>query len=441
MSGTPQDQGEDLLKRAIAATRELPVPAGPSTDLASQTLAALRGSLRQPKTTFYERINDMSWTSKASAAVAVAASVLVMYVVLSNAAGGARAFAAVAEALKSVRSATWKTTTVAKGGQNETITSSSVAMFLAPSHERMETDFQGAKSIHIMDGQKDKVIVLVPATKTAMVIDLKNLPPDRGSPFGNTFQELRKLVSEAQSGAQKAERLGVETIDGRRAEGFRIQTGAHEVKIWSDAETLLPVRVEQNTTGAAAGPEGHTVMTDFRVDLDLDESLFALEVPEGYTLQQTVQLDVSKNPIYHLADMLKLAAELNNGVFPSSLHGEDGLDGILKRSAQEFGKKMAERIAQQPGKNAQDQLREATMELSMKLGGTFGFLVALSTDQNDWHYAGKDVKLNTSDRPIFWYKRNSASTTYQVLYADLSVKEVPADEAPKVPPSEGSPKK
>jgi hypothetical protein len=79
-------------------------------------------------------------------------------------------------------------------------------------------------------------------------------------------------------------------------------------------------------------------------------------------------------------------------------------------------------------------------ELAMKTGGAFGFLGALSAENNDWHYAGKDVKLNAPDRAIFWFKRHKESMTYYVLYADLSVKEVSAEKAPKVPLLEGSPK-
>jgi hypothetical protein len=290
----------------------------------------------------------------------------------------------------------------------------------------METTFQGAKVIQIMDGEKDKVISLIPATKTAVVIELKNLPPDRENPFGNSFHGLRELVADAQSGKDaKAERLGVETIDGKPAEGFLIQKGSNELKIWADPKTLLPVRFEQRTT---AGPEGHTVMTDFQIDVALDESLFRLDVPQDYAVQQTAQLDLSKNPIYYLADILKLAAELNNGVFPPTLRGEEGIDGIVRRGAATF----AQKLAGQGGKDALENVRKATFDLSMKLGGTFGFLGALSAENNDWHYAGKDVKLNTPDRPIFWFKRHKASTTYHVLYADLSVKEVPATELPQI---------
>jgi outer membrane lipoprotein-sorting protein len=434
MSEIRNDQSEDLVKLAVAATRELPLPIGPSAAIASQTLAALSEAAHRPKTTFLQRICHMPWTSKASAILATAASLLVVYVGLSSFTGTALAFADVVEVLKSVRTATWKTTTVTKGPQNETVTSNGIGMFLAPSHERMETTIQGAKTIQIMDGEKDKVISLIPATKMATVIELKNLPPDRENPFGNSFHGLRELVADVQSGKNgKAERLGVETIDGRPVEGFRIQRGSHEVKIWADPKTLLPVRFEQRTTD---GPEGSTVMTDFQVDVELDETLFILEVPKDYTVQQTAQFDVSKNPIYYLADILKMSAELNNGVFPATLRGEQGIDGILMNSAQ----KLAEKFAKNGGKNSAEMLRKWTFDLSMNLGATFGFLGALSADNNDWHYAGTEVKLNTPDRPIFWFKRHKESTTYHVLYADLSVKEVAAEDVPKMPLSDGNPK-
>jgi len=226
--------------------------------------------------------------------------------------------------------------------------------------------------------------------------------------------------------AGKVERLGTETINGRRAEGFRVQLGAVEVKIWADPKTMLPVRVEQTST---SGPKVHIVMTDFQVDVDLDESLFTLEVPKDYTVQQTTQLDLAKKPIAYLAETLKMVAEENNSVFPPTLRGEEGIDGIMQRAAKRDAEKVGEDTA---------TVLKRVSDLAMKLGGTFGFLYSLSPE-NDWHYAGKDVKLNTPNRPIFWYRRNKASTTYFVLYADLSVKEVPSEQAPKAPPSEKSP--
>lgn len=373
----------------------------------------------------------MSRTPKSYAILTMAASLLIVYLGLSNWMDSAVAFADVVEVLNNVRSATWKVTTQVKTPQNETVTWTGVGMFLAPSHERTETtaegtNVEGQKTIQIVDGQKDKVITLVPASKTAMVMDLKNLPPERENPFGKTFLGLQELVAKARKGgAEEVERLGAETMDDRLTEGFRMKLGAVEVKIWADPLTLLPVRVE-----TSAGPEARTVMTDFQVDIDLDESLFSLEVPPDYAVQQAGPIDFSKQPITYLAETLKMAAELNNGVFPPELRGEHGIDGILQRSAQ--------MLAEKQGTASTDGVLKMAADLGMKLGATFGFLFSLSPE-HDWHYAGKGVELNTPDRPIFWYKPQKAGTTYLVLYANLEVKEAPAEEAPKVPAPEENP--
>jgi len=49
--------------------------------------------------------------------------------------------------------------------------------------------------------------------------------------------------------------------------------------------------------------------------------------------------------------------------------------------------------------------------------------------EGKWYYAGKGVKLGDSGKAIFWY-RPKDSKTYRVIYGDLSVKDVSADNLP-----------
>ena len=418
MSEIRNHQPPDLLVRAIAATRALPLPEGPSPEVAARVSANLRAAAHEPAPHLLERIYHMPWTSKASALLGIAASMLVLYFVLSNLPGAARAFDQVADAINNVKTATWKVSSSVKMSAGETLTSAAQGMFLAPSHERTESTVHGQKSIQIIDGQQSKMIVLVPADKSAMVVDLKNIPA--ANPLGKTFLGFRDLVTMAQTAkGEKVERLPDETIGGRPAQRYRLQFGALEVKLWADAATSLPIRVEESTTGS---PEVHLVMSDFQIDVPLDKSLFSLDLPEGYTVKQSMQFDLSKKPIQYLADALKTAADFNGGVFPPDLRGKDGVDGILQRGANSIG----EKYGQNP-----DQLSKATMDLGAKLGGALGLIFSLSPDENDWHYAGKDVKLNTPDQPIFWYKPFKSSATYEVLFADLSVKQLPPEELPK----------
>jgi outer membrane lipoprotein-sorting protein len=419
---------DDLLARAVDALLRDPIPGDLPPDRVDELAAAVRQAADQPEPiTLLERFENMKPATKiAVAAAAVLAFVgLISWLVPGR--GTALAFADVGEALNSVRSATWKTKAVVTMPDGKTVTYTGSAMFLAPSHERTETTVEGATSIQIVDGGKDQSLVLIPATKTAMVINVKNAPPEQG-PFGRTFQGLRELVAQAERGkAEKVERLGPTTIDGRPAEGFRIEVGAVDVKIWADPTTLLPVRVEQ-TAEPAGGTKTRIVMTDFQVNVDLEASLFSLDLPPGYTLQQTMELDASKTPWAYLADALKMAAECNDGVFPPQLQGKEGIDGILQRSAM--------KLMEKQGVASPADVMKASADLAMKLGAAFGVLYALPPDA--LHYAGKDVKLGTPDRPILWIKQNKGDRC-MVIYADLSVQEIPASEAPQfLEPADGS---
>jgi outer membrane lipoprotein-sorting protein len=426
MPGIHNEQSPELLDQAVAATLWLPLAEGPTAAIVSKTLAALGEAECLHEVSPWARRTNMFWTSRGLAVLATATSLMVVYLGMhSLTGGGTLAFADVVQVLNNVRSATWKTSSEVKLPQNVTVKSTGTGMFLAPAHERMEFVLQGSEGIQILDGEKGRILSLDPASKKAVIIDVTNLPPGQDSPFGKTFQSWRELAILAQKGeAGKVEQLGTKTIDGRLAEGFRIQRGTMELKIWVDSKTSLPVRVESTTT---SGPAGHTVLTDFQVDVDLDRKLFSLELPTGYTVQQTAQLDLSKDPIYYLAETLKLTAEVNDGVFPPTLRGDDGIDGILMRSPEKLAKAMSS------SPDSSTQAKDVGIKLSINIGATFGFLGVLSAEQNDWHYIGKDVKLNTSNQPIFWFRRHKASETYQVLFADLSVKEVSLENVPKGP--------
>ena len=173
--------------------------------------------------------------------------------------------------LNDVRSATWKGTSVVKRHGHDAETSADMGMFLAPSHERTERTIHGMKEIQIWDGQKDKAIRLLPAAKMALVLELKSPPRET---YGTAFLTMRKAIADAQRGTGGyVERLGVQTIDDSRAEGFRVRRGSAEVTFWTDPKTSLPVRVE--TVALVGDDEVRSVTTDFQINLDLDESLLA----------------------------------------------------------------------------------------------------------------------------------------------------------------------
>ncbi len=309
--------------------------------------------------------------------------------------------------LSDVRTATWRITSEARGALGETETSTGTGMYLTPSHERTEKTMGGRKEIEICDGQRDDVLTIVPAAKTALVTSFTHQPSPRL--FGRTFPNWRTTIANARHGTGgKAEWLGFETVDGYRAEGFRIRRGRSELTIWADMKTALPVRVER--IAWVSPDEIRTVMTDFHTNVDLDKSLFNLDVPPGYAVR-TMEVDLSRRPIDYLADTLKSAAEENGDIFPSSLVGEGGLSDILYRDIETLQKKY--------GKDSADMLKlESEITRNRQVVSIF---LSNLTPANDWHYAGQSVLLYTSGKPIFWYKPKG-DQLYRVIFADLKVK-------------------
>ena len=305
---------------------------------------------------------------KRIAKLAVAATILVAVgslVFWMTIGGGSTsiAFANVAEALDSLRSATYDVTSEVKGENGQpAATATGKGFFLAPSHQRIEisvdiahnpavkaaahaarrhhvADSPAAKAagqaaaeaaakaialmpkinyVTIVDGQAAKSIMLMPNAKIAMSTDMKKMwedmkksgnaaPPDQ-------FEMVRRLVREGSSGTgEKVERLGKKEIDGREAVGFRTHADMVDVTLWADPETARPIRIE-TVMDMMAGVR--MVMDNFRYDVDLDPSLFSLEPPEGYS---TVAMDMTMPVEEDLLSTLRTIAEHSKGEFPAKL--------------------------------------------------------------------------------------------------------------------------
>jgi hypothetical protein len=299
----------------------------------------------------------------------------------------------------------------------------------------------------------------------------------------NPLDEMRSLILDAEKLDVRRESLGEKEVDGRRAVGWRVSgPGLHEpgvtVTIWGDPRTGLPIRVE--CYSALDGLK--RTLSDFAFNVDLDESLFSIEPPTGYTVQ-TVEVDASQPTEKDLITLLCEYSTLMNNAFPEALDvdrllptlqvrisiattipgNERPSDEVLHkiamaRTEEDIGKIIeAERRKNEKKEQAEalrlmrngkfDKIREmgdAAKNARQKAMKAFtakwtdvymiitrglGFVVELPREA-DAHYAGKGVMRGKADTPIFWYRPKDAKV-YRVVYADLSVHET--DAPPNVP--------
>jgi outer membrane lipoprotein-sorting protein len=256
----------------------------------------------------------------------------------------------------------------------------------------------------IFDYDASRMLTLIPNEKKAIVIDLKDLPEEPE----NVLEEMRNAVTEIQNDPDvSVEPLGEKEVDGRIAKGFRATGPDGEWTIWADPQTALPIRMEQQWG------QMEFVYTDFQFDVELDESLFSMEIPEGYSELPGGELPVESSTEQDLVETLRIWAEvILDRVFPEDFSGQVYLDDC-KKNRKKFAK----------------LTQEQRVELGLKMGPGFVFVQFLKAE-NDWHYVGKDVKVGDGESPVCWY-RPDGSETYRVIYGDLSVKDIAPENLPK----------
>ncbi len=133
------------------------------------------------------------------------------------------------------------------------------------------------------------------------------------------------------------QRLGKKEIDGQKVTGFRVlQEDRHfeyDITIWADSKSGVPVLVEEQSY-----PSIKLTMKNFDLDVELDEELFSLDLPEGYTLAYQEDLEELQVKTEQSAEAKKIVRMLE-------LWSEDKKDEAIKLLLQidwtkkiEFGK-------------------------------------------------------------------------------------------------------
>jgi hypothetical protein len=263
----------------------------------------------------------------------------------------------------------------------------------------------------IIDLETSKVLTLNRQEKLALCINLKDLPQVAPP---NCLEKLRNIISEVQTNPEfVVGELGEQKLDGRPALGFRAKSPGAELTIWADPQTGQPIRIEHRENNL------FIVCKDFQFDVQMDASLFSMQVPEGYTTKE-VQLDLLGSTEEDFIESLRMLAEtVFDGQFPP------GIDiAAIQRLAPVIGRQI-------------DNLKVSDTEKvasGMKFARGVTFIRFLKCE-GKWYYAGNGVKLGDKDTAIFWY-RPKGSSVYRVIYGDLTVKEVSSDDLPK--PQEGT---
>ncbi|MHC4403204.1 MAG: hypothetical protein ACYTG0_26380 [Planctomycetota bacterium] len=224
----------------------------------------------------------------------------------------------------------------------------------------------------------------------------------------------RKLLTDPGYKPQvKREMLGESDIDGRRVVGHRIIKPGQVTRIWVDPQSLLPVQIEKKSR--MEPPNEIRIESGFVFNVDLDESLFSVEPPAGYTVDRR-PMEKESYEENDLIETFREWREQGHSMFPYALERDD----FAKMPSKKFPAL---------GENPTPEQFEQLLDWAAKAVRGFEFVDRLPQEA-DAHYAGKHVKVDATDTPIFWYKPEGKGK-YRVIRADLSV--IETDTPPQIP--------
>ncbi|MHC4626661.1 MAG: hypothetical protein ACYTDV_06740, partial [Planctomycetota bacterium] len=213
---------------------------------------------------------------------------------------------------------------------------------------------------------------------------------DLGDRHRSYIKFVREIIRQLQDG--QVEELGEQVIEGQKTVVFVGRGQNEQVTIWADPQTALPIRIE-----AQIGQEFSFTMKNFEFDTDVDESLVSMEVPQGYALQKT-DIELGNSTEKDFVESLRIWAEIiGDGTFPEAV----GSQSAMKEMPTLVQKVDAMQISEEQG-----------TQIGISFARGLMFHQMLENQGGEWHYTGAGVK------------------PYRVIYGDLSVKDLAAEDLP-----------
>jgi len=177
------------------------------------------------------------------------------------------AFADVMQNIQNARTLTYQSV-ITPAGQDPQVTKT---MVLEPHLMRVELP---DGKVWILDHNQGRTLLLDSANKQIVM----SSTPENTFDLYDTFRNFRNIPDFSVS------RIGQRTIDGMQTVGFQLkrENGENVIIVWANPQTSLPIRIEQ-TVKDENGQVIKSVTTNIIFDAELDQSLFRLDAPKGYT--------------------------------------------------------------------------------------------------------------------------------------------------------------
>ena len=225
--------------------------------------------------------------------------------------------------------------------------------------------------------------------------------------------------------AMKSEytQLGQSIIDGVEVKGVESR-GANVVegmlgdavqRLWVDARTDLPVKLEIEVFSKQGRKIMDMLISDFEWNADIPDAELTLDIPEDY--QMLAEVDLSGDE-QNIVKGLRFFAELTGGRYPTELSP--------MKMASELQEALLPALSTRP--NQEPSKEDVQSILNLQMAGPM--FAALRNEGKDPAYYGDIVTAEFPHAVLMRWKNDDG--TYLVILGDLSVKQVDAEQLKKL---------
>ena len=324
-------------------------------------------------------------------AASVVAACVIVVVLWSIGPGAGVTLAQVRELVEQAKTVCYELTSY----RNDQDEGTANVMYMEPG--KMRVEWPGM--VGIFDWERGEILALITEEKLGhltVVTDMDN-PYHR-----NWLSDLKAIM-----GSDAAKELERRELAGRDAKGWQVLDEGWMCTVWADATTgdLLQVEWQHGSN--------RMVMGQFVLDRDLDESLFSMTLPDGYTLATKMEMTEADPSEADILALLRVWASGNGGQFPDKLDPSKFAAAAAK--ADWYG-------------DLGIDSHEKAQAMNKSIGRAF---YLLHSWELEWNYVGQGVKRGQANKPVFWY-RPVGSKTYRVIYADFNVGELSPEQLDKL---------
>ena len=261
---------------------------------------------------------------------------------------------------------------------------------------------------HIYDMTQNKYLTLTPSEGRAVIRSM--LLEGSGIYYCEPLEALRGV------GESGGKFTGTEILDDHEVNVYQVATEQGSLRVWVDPRQGLPARIVRKIP-VGEGQQVVWVLENFCWNESLSDSLFLLDIPPGYTLDEPSEKS--------LLDLLRICAEFSNGSFPARLDAKTIYD-LVFTSRQAKGPKITSLSAKKTFSTMKADTQTKETYRTCLRGQAF---IEKIRENGTWRYVGAGHKLGDKTATICWWKLPQ-SPTYRVVYGDLKIKNIPAEQFP-----------